>query len=101
MLKKRLIKVQIFLALGAILLVSCGGNVPEATPTMGVEQIQTYAVATFSSALTLTAIVAPTNTPISTPVAAVTIPPLATSTGGTPLGTGTTPGAPTAGVPAT
>ena len=64
MLKTRLMKVQMLLALGAILIVSCGGgNVPEGTPTAGVDQIQTAAVSTYSSSLTLTAIVAPTKTP--------------------------------------
>lgn len=91
MLKKRLLKVQITLALGAILLASCGGgNVPEATPTLSVDQIQTFAVATFSSELTLTAIAAPTNTPSATPQPSPTL--AATSTGGIPLA-GTTPGA--------
>jgi hypothetical protein len=94
MLKTRLMKVQIIIALGAILIASCGGgNVPDATPTLSVEQIQTYAVATFSSALTLTAIAEPTDTPTPTP----TIPPLPTSTGGTPFGAATTPGAPVVG----
>lgn len=97
MLKTRLIKVQIMFALGAILIASCGGNVPEATPTMSVEQIQTYAVATFSSALTLTAIAAPSNTPMVTPIAPATLGPLVTSTVGTPIGGLTTPG----GVPIT
>jgi hypothetical protein len=95
MLKNRLVKLQIFLALGALLLASCGaGNSPEATATsaLSVEQIQTFAVATFSSALTATAMVAPTNPPAATPTPLATIPSLATSTGGIPL-TGTTPGA--------
>lgn len=101
MLKKRLVKVQIILALGAILIAACGGNVPEATPTMSVEQIQTYAVATFASGLTLTAIAAPSNTPIPSPSPAVTIPPLATNAVTTPFGVGTTPSAPVGGVAAT
>jgi hypothetical protein len=102
MLKKRLMKVQIILALGAILLASCGGgNAPEATPTMGVSEIQTFAVATFSSALTMTALVAPTNTPAGTQTPLATIQPLITSTGGVPFGTATTPGAAVGGVPAT
>jgi hypothetical protein len=102
MLKKRLMKVQIILALGAILLASCGGgNAPEATPTLEVSQIQTFAVATFSSALTMTALVAPTNTPAVTQTPLATIPPLVTSTGGVPFGTATTPGAAVGGVAAT
>ena len=96
MIKTRLMRVQIILALGGILLASCGGgNAPEATPTMGVDQIQTFAVATFSSALTLTAIAAPTNTPIATQQPAATLPTLATSAAGLPAAPaiGTTPGA--------
>jgi hypothetical protein len=97
MLKTRLMKVQILIALGAILLASCGaGNAPDATPTLGVDQIQTFAVATFSSALTMTALVAPTNTPAVTQTPPATIPALATAIGGTPL-TGTTPAAPVGG----
>ena len=103
MLKTRLIKVQLILALGAILLAACGGgNVPEATPTLSAEQvqpIQTDAVSTFAAGLTLTALVAPTNTPVATLTAAPT--PLATSTGGTPFGAASTPGAPVGGVAAT
>lgn len=91
MLKTRLMKVQILFALGAILIASCGGgNVPDSTPTYTVNQIQTYAVATFSSALTLTAIAAPpTSTPAATLTPLATLPPLATSTGGAVLGVGT------------
>ena len=103
MLKTRLMKVQIFLALGAILLASCGaGNAPEATPTaFSVEQIQTFAVSTFSSALTMTAAVMPTNTPAATQTPLATIPALpTTNTGGLPAA-GTTPGAGTGGVAAT
>lgn len=92
MLKTRLTKVQILFALGAILIASCGGgNVPEATPTYTVNQIQTYAVATFSSALTLTAIAAPSSTPAATLTPLATLPPLATSTGGVLLGAATAP----------
>lgn len=103
MLKTRLMKVQILLALAAILLASCGGgNVPEATPTtLGVSQIQTFAVATFSSALTLTATAAATNTPAVTPTPPATLPPLATNAVVVPLGTATTPGAAVGGVAAT
>ena len=92
MLKTRLMKVQIIFALGAVLIASCGGNVPEATPTMSVEQIQTYAVATFSSALTLTAIAAPTDSPTPTATVAATQALPATSALGTPIGGLTTPG---------
>ena len=94
-------KVQLLLALGAILLASCGGgNAPEATPTLGVNQIQTFAVATFSSALTMTAMAAPTNTPAPTQTPATPVTTLATNTGAVPV-TGITPGAPVGGVAAT
>jgi hypothetical protein len=101
MLKTRLIKVQIILALGAILIASCGGgNAPEATPSMSVEQIQTYAVATFSSALTLTALAAPSNTPLPTLNLTTPLAPLATTAAGTPLAPATT-AAPVGGVATT
>ncbi|HEX5838987.1 MAG TPA: NBR1-Ig-like domain-containing protein [Anaerolineales bacterium] len=97
MLKKRLMKVQLVLAMGAILIAACGGgNVPEATPTLSAEQIQpiqTNAVSTFAADLTLTALSAPTNTPEPT----ITPSPAVTSTGGVPFGTGSTPLAPVAG----
>ncbi|HEX2992837.1 MAG TPA: NBR1-Ig-like domain-containing protein, partial [Anaerolineales bacterium] len=97
MLKTRLMKVQLVLALGAILIAACGGgNVPEATPTLSAEQIQpiqTNAVSTFAADLTLTALSAPTNTPEPT----ITPSPAVTSTGGVPFGTGSTPLAPVAG----
>jgi len=96
MLKNQLMRVQVVLTLATILIASCGGNVPEATPTLSVDQIQTYAVSTFSSALTLTAIAAPSNTPAVTQTPAATLSPLATSTGGTLLGG--TPGASVGGV---
>ena len=102
MLKTQLMKVQLNLALGALLIAACGGgNVPDATPTLSVEQIQpiqTNAVATFAADLTLTALVAPTDTPAPTLTPAAT---LATSTAGTPFGLGTTAAAPVGGVAAT
>jgi hypothetical protein len=102
MLKSRLIKVQILFALGAILIASCGGgNVPEATPSMSVEQIQTFAVATFSSALTLTALAAPSNTPVPTLNLTTPLAPLATTAAGTPLAPATTSAAPVGGVATT
>ncbi len=94
MLKRQLMKAQILIALGTILLASCGaGNAPEATATsaLSVNQIQTFAVATFSSALTATALVAPTSTPAATNTPPATIPVLGTTTAIVPL-TGTTPG---------
>jgi hypothetical protein len=63
----------------------CGGSEAEATPTLSVEAIQTYAVATFSGGLTQTALAAPTNTP--TPTSTVTPPPTATLVNITPFAT--------------
>ena len=103
MLKTRLMKVQIFLTLGALLIASCGsGNVPDATPTLGVDQIQTFAVGTFSSALTVTALLAPSNTPAATQTQMPTLQPLATNTGGIPPIGGAlgTPGIPVSGATA-
>ena len=101
MLKTRLMKVQLVLALGAVLIAACGGgNVPEATPTLSAEQIQpiqTNAVSTFAADLTLTGLSAPTNTPEPT----ITPSPAVTSTGGVPFGTGTTPAAPVGGAAST
>lgn len=103
MFRKRFVKVQILIALGAILIASCGaGDVPEATPTLDplqVQQIQTSAVSTFASGLTLTAMVMPTNTPAATQTPAATIPALATSTGALPLpaAPGSTAAAPAGG----
>jgi hypothetical protein len=99
MLKTRLMKVQIFLILAAVLVTSCGaGAAPEGTetPTLSANQIQTRAVATFSSAMTLTALVAPTETPAATDTPAPTFAALPTSTGGTPF-SGSTPGVPVSG----
>ena len=101
MLKTRLMKVQLVLALGAVLIAACGGgNVPEATPTLSAEQIQpiqTNAVSTFAADLTLTALSVPTNTPEPT----ITPSPAVTSTGGVPFGTGTTAAAPVGGAAST
>ena len=98
MLKTRLLKVQMTIALGAILIAACGsGNVPEATPTLSVEQIapvQTEAVSTFAAGLTLTALVLPSNTPTLTPAATTAV---ATSTGGTPFGAVSTSALPAGG----
>ncbi len=96
MLKNRLKRVHILLLAGALLIASCGAGAAEGTvtPTQSVSEIQTKAVGTFSSALTLTALAEPSETPTSTP--APTLPPLATSTLGTPF-SGTTPGVPVSG----
>ena len=91
MLRLRLMTMgQSMVMMGALLLASCGSNEPEPTATLSMEQIQTQAVATFSSALTQTALAAPSNTSVPTLTPAPTLPPLATSTGGTPFATGPT-----------
>jgi len=98
MLKTRLMKAQTILVVGVLFLASCGGgNVPEGTPTLTVNQVQTYAVSTFSSALTLTAIAAPTDTPSPTVTTAPTLATLPTTIGSTPFSAGGTPGAPVTG----
>lgn len=94
MLKIRLIKVQLFLILGVMLVASCAGGASPGEPTATVEpthrsMIETRAVGTFISNLTLTALAAPTFTPIPTNTPAPTIPVLPTSTIGTPLGAAT------------
>src|SRR6266508_673210 len=89
MLKFRLIfGTQTLLIIGALLLSACGANEPPLTPTVAfsADEIRTQAVGTFSSDLTATALVAPTNTPVPTLTAAPTIAAPATSTGGIALG---------------
>lgn len=95
MLKKELIKVSLLLAVTALLLAACGGgNVPEATATVDVGQVQTQAVETFSANLTVTALAAPSNTPEPTQTLIPTI--QTTLVASTPF-TGTTPGVPVSG----
>jgi hypothetical protein len=67
------------LALVSLLLSTCGPNTPEPTPTLPVELIQTYAVATFSAGLTQTALAKPTDTPTETPQPTNTLRPSATA----------------------
>jgi hypothetical protein len=69
----------------SLLISGCGGGDAEATPTLSVEAIQTYAVATFSGGLTQTALAAPTNTP--TPTSTVAPLPTATLANIAPLAT--------------
>jgi hypothetical protein len=69
----------------SLLVSGCGGSDAEATPTVSVESIQTYAVATFSGGLTQTALAAPTNTP--TPTNTVTPLPVATLANTAPIAT--------------
>ena len=95
MLKIRLMTgIQIAMMIGAVLLTSCGANVPDLTPTVtfGADEIRTQAVATFSADLTQTALFAPTDTPVATLTPAATLATLTTSTAGTPFGAATTVG---------
>ena len=99
MLKIRLMAVvQSLVMISVLLLTACGATPAELTPTLSPDEIRTQAVETFSSALTLTALAAPSDTPVPTLTASPTFPPLATSTAGTPLvGGPTAPVAATAG----
>ncbi len=62
---------------------ACGGSEAEATPTMDPKAIETFAVATFASGLTQTALAAPTQTPSPTNTSL----PLPTIANVTPFGT--------------
>jgi hypothetical protein len=86
MLRPRLMVVQA-VVLCTVLLVGCGGGETEgtATPTFSADQIQTFAIETFSAALTETALAAPSDTPVPTLTASPTFAPIATITGGTPF----------------
>src|SRR5574341_228707 len=95
MLKIRLMTgIQVMMT-SALLLASCGANVPDLTPTttFSADEVRTQAVETFSAGLTLTAIAAPSDTPVPTLTPVPTFPTLATSTAGTPFGAPTTIGA--------
>lgn len=95
MLKIRLMTgIQVAMMIGALLLSSCGANVPDLTPTVtfGPDEIRTQAVATFSADLTQTALFAPTDTPMATLTPPPTLGTLTTSTAGTPFGAATTVG---------
>ncbi len=88
----------IILGICAIAIASCGGGAaePTATPTFSADQIQTVAVETFSAALTQTALVSPSETPVPTLTSSATFAPLATLPGGTtpqglPTSAATTP----------
>ena len=96
MLKIRLMTgIQVIMMTGALLLASCGAQVPELTPTVtfSADEIRTQAVATFSVALTETAFAAPSDTPVATLTPVPTLGTLATSTGGVPFGGATSVGA--------
>lgn len=64
------------------MLAGCGSSAADMTPTVGADQIQTIAVATFAADLTSTALAMPTNTPTATetPTATATNTPAATNT---------------------
>ena len=87
MIKFRLI-VTYKLIVGALVLSACGAAEPNLTPTVTIDpnQVRTQAVSTFSADLTLTAMVAPTDTPTATSAPLATFTPLATSTGGVAFG---------------
>src|SRR5688500_6867535 len=95
MLKFRLIVGLQILMIGALLLSACGATPADLTPTVTInpDEIRTQAVGTFAADLTLTALVAPTNTPAPsvTPLATFTAGP--TCTGGVALGTAPVTGA--------
>ena len=77
--------------ISVLLLTACGATPAElTTPTVNPDAIRTEAVSTFASGLTMTALVASTDTPSPTATLAPTFPPLATSTGGTPFVSGPT-----------
>ena len=88
MLKFRLIVGIQILMVGAVLLSACGATPADITPTVTVNpnEIRTQAVQTFAADLTLTALVAATNTPVATitPLATFTVGPTAA---GLPVGT--------------
>ena len=97
MLKFRLMtSVQSLVMIGVLFLSACGATPAELTPTLSPDEIRTQAVGTFSSALTITALAAPSDTPVPTLTPAPTFPPLVTSTAGTPFVSGPTV-APTVG----
>ena len=83
----KLILLIILAALGILVLSACGASTPTPIPTLGVEAIQTSAVATFASGLTQTAIAMPTTTPTGTPVPTLTALPTSTGAAITPTGT--------------
>jgi hypothetical protein len=88
MLKFRLVSVQIFIVVGALLLSACGATAATEVPTLTVnpDEIRTQAVGTFSADLTATAFAAPTNTPAATLTPLATFTPAVASTGGIAFG---------------
>jgi len=71
-------KVFYLLLAGILLLTACGGSDADATPTLGLEAIQTQAFETIAADLTQTAL-AVTQTPSSTPTTLPTFAPAETS----------------------
>ena len=71
--KKSKLTIMLILIL-ALVLSACGGSEEDQTPTLSVEQIQTFAVMTYQAQLTQTALVLPTATPTAsqTPAPVVT-----------------------------
>jgi hypothetical protein len=69
--KTQTILLSAFLMILSLLVSACGGSEPETTPTLSADAIQTLAIATFSSALTQTALVVPTNTSAPTSTLAI------------------------------
>jgi hypothetical protein len=92
MFKSRLIAAMLA---ASIMLASCGGGEVEetVTPTLDPDAIQTIAVETFSAALTMTALAAPSDTPVPTLTASPTFGPVATITGGAASSFQTSPAA--------
>lgn len=76
---------------GILLITACAGNVPESTPTVDPNAIQTQAIETFGANLTQTALAAPTETPSPTLTPAATATTLNTPIGITPLVQSTVP----------
>lgn len=84
MLKFRLVVGLQIMMIGALLLSACGATPAELTPTATInpDEIRTQAVGTFAADLTLTALAAPTDTPMPTLTPLASFTPAATSTGG-------------------
>jgi hypothetical protein len=82
---KKTIFISVVMLIG-LMISACGESEASATPTLSVEAIQTFAVATFSNGLTQTALAAPTQTPMPTQTIAPLLP-IATLANITPFAT--------------
>jgi len=71
-------KITYLFLLGVLLLTACGNSNADVTPTSELSVIQTQAAETISAFLTQTALVAPTQTPPSTPTLFPTFEPVET-----------------------